>query len=208
MKNGAGMNQRINELSAQIRALEKELREEIQRIRIHTYEIRDKGVVFRDTVIREHRAQMLRLYQYLRKARLKHILTAPVVWMCLFPALFLDLVVSIYQLVCFPVYGIPKVPRRDYLHYDRHYLAYLNPIEKLNCYFCAYFNGLMGYVSEIAGRTEQYWCPIKHARQMKILHSRYAKFLEYGDADDFHAKAAKLRRDYDDIEIGDRETRQ
>ena len=58
----------------------------------------------------------------------------------------------------------------------------LNVIEKLNCLYCSYFNGLMGYISEIAARTEQYWCPIRHASRLKSIHSRYQNFVEYGDS--------------------------
>lgn len=192
------MSNRIQELSAQIRALEKELREEIQRIRIQTYEIRERGVRFRDEVLQRHRGQVERVFTYLRRAKLKHILTAPVIWLCLVPAVLLDLVVTLYQTLCFPVYGIPKVHRGDYIVIDRHYLAYLNVIEKLNCLYCSYFNGLMAYVGEIAGRTEQYWCPIKHARQLKRTHSRYDRFVEFGDGDAWQTRKNELRKDFGD----------
>lgn len=194
------MNNRIQELNAQIKALEKELREEIQRIRIQTYEIRERGVRFRDEVLQRHRSQMERVFTYLRHAKLKHVLTAPVIWLCIIPAALLDLVVSLYQAVCFPVYGIPRVKRSDYIAIDRHYLAYLNLIEKLNCLYCAYFNGLIAYVGEIAGRTEQYWCPIKHARQLKNVHSRYGKFVEFGDSDAYREQHRDLRRDFSDLD--------
>ena len=47
-----------------------------------------------------------------------------------------NLVFSVYQGVCFPIYGIPKVRRRDYILLDRRHLAYLNWVEKLNCEYC------------------------------------------------------------------------
>ena len=194
------MNNRIQELAAQIRALEKELREEIQRIRIQTYEVRDRGVVFSETVLREHKAQMEHLLHYLSEARLKHILTAPFVWLCLIPACMLDLSVTLYQAICFPLYGIPRVRRSDYIVIDRHFLAYLNIIEKMNCFYCSYFNGLLAYATEIAGRTEQYWCPIKHARHLKTMHSRYGKFVDYGDGKAYREKAEDLRKDFNDTE--------
>jgi hypothetical protein len=194
------MNRKIEELLDNIRKLEKELKDEMQRIRIDTYEIRDHVVHFRETVRERHRTQMLGLYRYLRHARLKHVLTAPIIWLCIFPALFLDLVVSVYQLICFPVYGIPKVRRRDHIVIDHQYLAYLNIIEKLNCMFCSYFNGLLSYVSEIASRTEQYWCPIKHASQLKKVHGRYYKFSEFGDSDTYRQKLETIRRDFSDLE--------
>jgi hypothetical protein len=101
--------------------------------------------------------------------------------------------VSVYQLVCFPVYGIPKVRRVDYFVFDRHHLAYLNAIEKLNCAYCSYANCLIAYVREIAARTEQYWCPIKHARRVIGAHARYATFDDYGNAEGYQKRAAELR---------------
>jgi len=193
------MNKRIEDLLANIKTLEKELREEIQRIRIDTYEIRDRTVRFKDEIKAHHKTQAMRLLDYLRHAKLKHVLTAPIIWLCVFPALFMDLVVSLYQAICFPVYGIPKVRRADYIVIDRHYLAYLNIIQKANCVFCGYFNGLLAYVTEIAARTEQYWCPIKHASQLKVEHSRYKRFLEYGDSEQFQATARSLRSDFRDL---------
>lgn len=194
------MNKRIGELADQIKRLEAELREEIQRIRIHTYEIRDRTILFQEEVKRRHRKQVVHVLQYLRKARLKHILTAPVIWLCLVPALLMDLIVTLYQAICFPVYGIPKVRRADHVIIDRHYLGYLNALEKLNCFYCSYFNGVMSYVREVAGRTEQYWCPIKHAAQLKGAHSRYQRFTEYGDSDAYRETVEDLRKDFRDVD--------
>lgn len=42
-------------------------------------------------------------------------------------------------------------------------------MEKVNCVYCSYFNGLMSYLREIAGRTEQYWCPIRTPACPKAL---------------------------------------
>lgn len=193
------MNKRIEELAAQIRVLEAELTKEIQRIRIQTYEIRDRTVRFGDEIRQRHRAQMVGVLSYLRHSRLKHILSAPVIWLCLFPALLMDLVVSLFQAICFPLYGIPKVRRAEYVIIDRHHLAYLNVIEKLNCVYCNYFNGVIAYVREVAGRTEQYWCPIKHASQAKGRHSRYAKFVDYGDHEAWPEQARALRGEFADL---------
>jgi hypothetical protein len=47
--------------------------------------------------------------------------------------------------------------------------------------FCSYANGLIAYVREVAARTEQYWCPIRHARRLRHPHERYEAFAGYGD---------------------------
>ncbi len=197
------MSKRAEDLLESIRTLEKELKEEIKRIKIETYEIRDRSIKFKDEVRAHHKSQLIRVFTYLRHARLRNILTAPIIWLCIFPAVFMDLVVTLYQLTCFPVYGIPKVKRRDYIVMDRRYLAYLNFIEKANCHICASFNGLIGYLGEVAGRTEQYWCPIKHASRVKSQHSRYDRFTEFGDSDRFRANFNAIRSDFADLKEPD-----
>ena len=109
------------------------------------------------------------------------ILTSPIIYLCSIPFLLLDLAVTVYQAVCFPVYGILQVPRGEYLVFDRGSLRYLNVIEKIDRVYCSYANGLLAYVVEIAARTEQHFCPIKHARKLLRPHSHYVNFVPYGD---------------------------
>jgi hypothetical protein len=77
--------------------------------------------------------------------------------------------------------------------FDRAALQYLNALEKLNCAYCSYVNGVIAYVREIASRTGQYWCPIKHARRVLGAHPRYAAFEEYGDGVHYQARLRTLR---------------
>src|SRR5260370_33692425 len=125
--------------------------------------------------------------------------TAPFIYACIVPFVLLDLFVSIYQWVCFPVYGVPKARRRDYMAIDRNKLRYLNALEGLNCMYCSYANGLLAYVVEIAGRTEQHWCPIKHTRRVRHPHDRYSHFLSYGDASAYREQIENVRCDFTDI---------
>jgi hypothetical protein len=97
------------------------------------------------------------------------MLSAPIVYSVLLPFMLIDLWVTLYQRICFPIYGIARVRRADYIAVDRWKLAYLNTIEKANCDYCGYVNGLLSYVREVSARTEQYWCPIKHARRVRRL---------------------------------------
>lgn len=133
------------------------------------------------------------LIAYVREASMGSLLTAPVVYSLIVPLGLLDFWTTLYQLVCFPVYGIPRVARRPYFVLDRSRLAYLNGIEKTNCLFCSYANGLVGYVREVAARTEQYWCPIKHAESVIAPHDRYDLFVEYGDAQAYRRDLSVLR---------------
>ena len=122
------------------------------------------------------------------------MLVSPVIYAGIVPPLLLDLFVSVYQAVCFPVYGIAKIKRADYFVFDRHHLAYLNALEKLNCAYCSYTNGLIAYAREIIARTEQYWCPIKHARRVIGSHARYALFDDYGEAENYQVRLTELRK--------------
>jgi N-glycosylase/DNA lyase len=69
----------------------------------------------------------------------------------------------------------------------------LNAIEKLNCVYCGYANGVLAYAREIAGRTEQYWCPLRHALRVRGPHAQYRDFVEYGDAAGYRARLEELR---------------
>jgi hypothetical protein len=76
---------------------------------------------------------------------------------------------------------------------DRHQLGYLNAIERFHCDYCGYANGLLAYATEISARTEQYFCPVKHASKVLGAHEHYVRFLDYGDSTDFHARLEEFR---------------
>jgi hypothetical protein len=163
------------------------------------YELREGKVWFSAEVKREHKRLKTSLATYIVHSRFLAILTAPFIYACFIPFVFLDLFVSVYQAVCFPVYGIPKARRRDYMAIDRNKLRYLNALEELNCMYCSYANGLLAWVVEVAGRTEQHWCPIKHARRVQHTHDRYSHFLPYGDAMAYRERGEKVRNDFKDL---------
>ena len=151
---------------------------------------------------RERQAALkLGLRRYLVDSGVLTILTAPFIYAVAIPVFLLDVVASLYQAVCFRVYGVKQVKRRDYVVFDRHRLPYLNVIQKVNCFYCSYANGVIAYVYEIASRTEQYWCPIKHAARLQGTHRRYGDFLEYGDVADYpnslEAQRTRLRDEGD-----------
>ena len=184
----------IGQILDKIRLLESELDAEVARSRAKLHFGLERGkLIFEQEVVRRHAEMKTSLFAYLSDAHPLMFITAPFIYALIVPLVLLDLFVSLYQAVCFPAYGIAKVKRADYFVFDRRYLAYLNAIEKLNCAFCSYANGLLAYVSEISSRTEQFWCPIKHARRLQGTHRRYRNFVEFGDADAYSAKLATLR---------------
>lgn len=195
------LDDRLEALLDKIRSLEFELLQEMKnKQKEFFYDVDKTRVRFQDEVVKRHRKLIKKLRHYLKDAALLNIITAPVIWSCLIPAVILDVVISFFQFVCFPVYNIPKVKRGDYILLDRGFLSYLNIMERFNCFYCAYFNGVIGYSREIAARTEQYWCPIKHARRVRGIHSRYKNFLNFGDAEGYRDRIETVRRDFSDIE--------
>jgi len=134
--------------------------------------------------------------------KLKHFISIPFIYSMVIPTLLFHIALEIYHYITFRLYNIPRVNSKEYFVYDRHSLPYLNLIEKFNCFYCSYFNNLIRYTAEIAGRTERYWCPIKHAERIKNHHSQYPKFMGYLEAQDFREKLSGLR-DFSDIRKND-----
>ncbi len=195
------MESRLHTLVAKIKELEKELAPEIQKKEEqYYYRIFGKRVTFEEWIKHEQKALVMKIVPFIRGSTWPVILSAPVIWSVLPAALLFDLMTTIFQAACFPIYGIPAVTRSDHIILDRFALPYLNIIEKVNCQYCAYVNGLLAYTMEIAGRAEQYWCPIKHARKMTTIHSRYVKFMEFGDGTGYREQIEQVRRDFKDVQ--------
>lgn len=190
------MTSPIEQLTRRMHELEDALEEELEeKRRQFRYRLERSRVVFDADVRARHRAARERLTSFLARTRLLVVLTAPVIYALILPLVLLDLSVSLYQAVCFPVYGIPKVPRRAYIVLDRQQLAYLNGLQKLNCIYCGYANGLIGWVREVAARTEAYWCPIKHARRVAEPHLHYPSFVDFGDEVAFQDRVEERRKE-------------
>lgn len=188
------MTHRIHELAQQIVHLQSELDREIESRRKQLgWSLKEGFLRFEHGIVDEHRRLKMGTAQYLARSDWAAILTAPVIYAAIVPLMLLDGCMSLYQAICFPAYRIPRVRRADYIRFDRSHLAYLNWIEALNCRYCSYANGLIAYVREIASRTEQYWCPIKHALRITDPHQRYQAFLEYGDAEGYRVRLDDLR---------------
>ncbi len=190
------MTPTLDQLAQRMRDLEEALETELEERRKELrYRLDRRRVVFEKDVVARHRAARIRLSSFLAKTRILVVLTAPFIYGLILPLLLLDLFVMLYQVTCFPVYGIDKVRRRDFIVVDRQQLAYLNGLQKLNCVYCGYANGLIALVREVGSRTEAYWCPIKHARRVSEPHMRYRHFADFGDESIFEQRLADLRED-------------
>lgn len=188
------MSSELTSLVAEIRALEDRVAQELARRRAEAgYALQRKRVVFEAEIRDRHRQLKTNIVHFLRTSPFLTLLTAPIIYAMVLPLAFLDLGLFVYQRTCFAAWGVARVSRSDYIVIDRQYLAYLNAIEKLNCIYCGYGNGVIALAREIASRTEQYWCPIKHARDAKGLHERSLEFLDYGDAEGWRERLEEMR---------------
>lgn len=189
------MHRHIEEVLARIRALQDELEIEYGKRR---EELAARRTQLADDFFRQQRRYRIGLFRFIVRSRILVLLTSPVIYLGWVPFLLMDFFVTAYQWICFPVYRIPRVRRADYLIFDRHDLPYLNLIERFNCFYCSYGNGVAAYTREVAARTEQYWCPIKHARKVRAAHDRYPGFFEHGDAEAYRQGLNRLRKQYED----------
>ncbi len=188
------MNEKTRQLLDRIIALEDELRaalhEQEGELR---YRIEGRRVAFEQSIREAHAKLRQGSLRWFFDIPPQNLLTAPVIYSMIVPLAIADLCVSFYQTICFPIYGIAKVRRRDCFAFDRRHLAYLNMFEKFHCLYCSYATGVLTYAREIVARTEQYFCPIKHAHKILHNHERYACFLDYGAAEGYHARVVEFR---------------
>ena len=188
------MTSQLDLLTEKLRAVEAEIEVEMTKRReALRFHIENRKIVFEKELLDLQRQIKTRLSRYLLDAHPLIILVSPVIYAMIVPIVLIDLSGMLYQAICFPVYGIPKVRRRDYLVFDRHHLAYLNALEKLNCAYCSYGNGVMAFMREVVARTEIYWCPIKHARRVLGAHPYYQGFADFGDAEAFRARQTAMQ---------------
>ena len=188
------MKPKIRAILEKLESLEDELRAELKNQEQNLqYRLEGTRVLFDQKVRETHARLRMGLLPWFRASSWRNILSAPIIYGMIVPLALLDISITVYQAVCFRLYGIPRVNRSRYMVIDRHYLSYLNLVEKLNCMYCGYGNGVIAYSREIISRTEQYWCPIKHARDYPGMHRRYGKFLPYGEADNYREEVLKFR---------------
>jgi len=84
------------------------------------------------------------------------------IYFMIVPIGFLDFCIWFYQFLYFGSRKIPKIKRSDFVVMDRGKLKRLNFIEKVDCVYCEYVNGVLAFAKAVAAQTEIYSCAIKH----------------------------------------------
>ncbi|MFN7160989.1 MAG: hypothetical protein ACK4NC_05300 [Candidatus Gracilibacteria bacterium] len=119
----------------------------------------------------------------------KHIASIPFIYAPFFIMVPMDLIMELYHRVAFPLYGLPLIDRSKYIKIDRQKLSYLTGLEKLNCMYCGYANGLFPYGAAICAATEAYWCGIQHEKDPTFMQPKHHEnFVPFGDEKTFHEK--------------------
>jgi hypothetical protein len=189
------LHPQVADILKRIQGLENELEAELQKGRIlRGFGIKGKRITFDRATRSEHRSLRVGLVSYFAGATFATVFTAPLIYSLIIPFSIVDLWMTVYQQIYFRAFRIARVPRSEYIVIDRNHLKYLNGLEALNCVYCGYVNGVIAYTREIAGRTEQYWCPIKHALRTRDPHQRYQYFLDYGDAEGYRSRLSDYRK--------------
>jgi len=188
------VNERVQNLLAQISELEDELYTAIHEQQTSLlYRFEGTKVKFEQSFREAQLKLKTGLFRWIGESELRNVVTAPVIYAMIVPFALVDAALTIYQALCFPMYRVKKVKRTSYILIDRHHLPYLNSIEKINCVYCGYVVGVIGYAREISARTEQYWCPVKHAHKVLDPNRRYARYADFGDGENYHKMHAQLR---------------
>lgn len=136
------MDPRISEIVERMKSLQQELEAELDRKRADfRYHLENRKVRFEQGILLQQKRFKENLVHYVLTAKPKHLLIVPFIYAVFVPMLLLDLFATLYQWACFPIYGIPRIRRRDFMAHDRHTLGYLNLLEKFNCFYCSYAMG-------------------------------------------------------------------
>ncbi|KKP68329.1 MAG: hypothetical protein UR66_C0006G0030 [Candidatus Moranbacteria bacterium GW2011_GWE1_35_17] len=183
------MDSKIKRILEKMEALNIALKKEHARLaKKYGFYFSQKKIVFLKKIKIKNKRFRIPVWKYVIPKNIRHAMSLPFIYMMIVPAVILDIFLTIYHAVAFPLYKIPKVRRSEYIIYDRKFLDYLNVVQKVHCLYCSYINGLFAYAVEIAARTERYWCPIKAASKMNAPHSWYKDFADYGNPQEWNQK--------------------
>lgn len=145
------MKSKINQILADIEQKKQDLIKEYEKLKKEYGFSLEKGkVIFDEKRKQYNKAFKESVTKYIFSVQLRHLISAPFIYVMIVPAIILDLFLLMYQHICFRLYRIPLVERKKYIIYDRHHLSYLNRMQKFNCLYCSYVNGLFSYAVEIA----------------------------------------------------------
>lgn len=109
-------NLKLESLLDEIYKLEDRIEQEIKdRQKEFHFKIERGKVIFEKEILARHHKLKRKLLGYIVGAPVLIILSTPVIYSLIIPGLILDIFTTVYQMICFPIYGISKVRRREYI---------------------------------------------------------------------------------------------
>ena len=113
------MDPHIGEFMARIRELEQRIEQEAQERRQQWQaDFESRKVRFEAEVLAQQKRFRMGLMRYVLSADWRSVLSVPFIYPVIVPLLLLDVSVTVYQWVCFPLYRIPRVKRSHYFVFD------------------------------------------------------------------------------------------
>jgi hypothetical protein len=187
------MESKIKKILEKMDSLNESLQEEYKHMsEKYGFSIEKRRVIFLQKFKQRNKSFRIPTWEYVIPQNVRHILSMPFIYIMIIPVGTLDLFLVLYNHTALPLYRIPSVKREDHFIYDRQFLDYLNLIQKANCIYCSYVNGLFSFATEIGAQTERYWCPLKAAHKPKHNHSLYKYFADYGNPEEWKEKFNKV----------------
>ena len=161
------MNQSIKDILEKINKLNRQLSEKYNQLaEKYGFSSAGRRIVFLQEFRKRNKKFKIPTWKYVIPQNIRHLLSMPFIYMMIVPVVILDIFVTIYHLVAFSLYHIPKI----------------------HCLYCTYVNGIFAYAVEVGARTERYWCPVKAAHKPKFHHDWYSEFADYGNPEEWKEK--------------------
>ena len=101
------MNETVSLLQEKVRNLESQIERELEahRKKFH-YSVTRRRVKFEAAVRTRHKELRVSVFRFLRQSGIMRILSAFVIYIQIVPLVLLDIAVTLFQFICFPIYGI------------------------------------------------------------------------------------------------------
>ena len=95
----------INKIYESIDRLKKELKSEYEELQVkYDFFIKNKKVIFSEKIKEYQKTKRTNLFKYVFTANIRNVLSVPFIYSLIFPALLMDLFLTIYQFTAFPLY--------------------------------------------------------------------------------------------------------
>ena len=79
------------------------------------FQVNGKRVEFEQSIKEAHLRFKKNFFRWLITDRPQNLITGPIIYAMIIPLVITDIFITFYQLTCFPIYGIKKVKRGDYI---------------------------------------------------------------------------------------------